>query len=174
MRIMDKSKLNVVKKLDGTVEMGYNYTDNNPMTEFNWGNYDLVNVKTREQVRFKDLVLFADKDEVFLYPPKLKSTRKKMEEYYIFNWIFLDDVRAEQILNNAIQNEKAAEEAKTWENPLFVDKTRMQEEIAALREFNNELVNIIRRNADYNTRTKYQVEDRLNQLESKFGQFYKK
>ena len=62
----------------------------------------MVNVLTKEQESFGSLILFADKDNVFLYPQRMRNTRKKEAAYELKNWLFIDDAKLKQVADNAI------------------------------------------------------------------------
>lgn len=100
MKIMNKSNLNIKKLNDGTYSIGYIYN----------GNFDvrgmeqvlMVNVLTKEQESFGSLILFADKDNVFLYPQRMRNTRKKEAAYELRNWLFIDDAKLKQTMDNEV------------------------------------------------------------------------
>lgn len=104
MKIVGKEKLEIKALNDGSIEIGYNFGNNNNNSL--WDLHEIVNINTREQFKLKDLFLLVDKNDVFLYTPAMQYLRKKDSNYKLSEWIFLNDSRAERALN------------KNWREPV--------------------------------------------------------
>ena len=111
MKIVDKNQLRVERKNDGTISLEFVLGGN-----FRLNPYEskalLVNGITKEMEEFGSLVLFAEGNDLFLYPYKYRNVRKRENNYSISNWVFKDDVRFDKIIKQIANNKKSKEVQK--------------------------------------------------------------
>ena len=111
MKIVDKNQLRVERKNDGTISLEFVLGGN-----FRPNPYEnkalLVNGITKEMEEFGSLVLFAEGNDLFLYPYKFRNTRKRENNYLITNWVFKDDSRFDRIIKQIANNKKSKDVQK--------------------------------------------------------------
>lgn len=107
MKDMNKNKLAITRLNDGSFDIQY-HLENNVNNSY-YDNFLMVNIMTKEQFYFKDLILRVDGNDIYLYPERSRSNRRKEENFKLINWIFVDDSRTNRVM-------AAAEEASKIES----------------------------------------------------------
>lgn len=120
MKMIDKNQLSIKRMNDGSIVLEFNLNSNNPISPYD-KKAILVNGITNEMEEFGSLVLFAEGNDLFLYPYKYRNVKKRENNYLITNWVFRDDINFDKILKNIANYKKAKELEKENKNTIHLN-----------------------------------------------------
>ena len=124
MKIIDKNQLKIERKNDGTISLEFSLGANYQLNPYEKKAL-LVNGITNEMEEFGNLILFAEGNDLFLYPYKYRNSRKRENNYMISNWVFKDDSRFDKIVKNIANNKKAKQSSNNeMSNNLWSNNTQ--------------------------------------------------
>ncbi len=97
MKFVDKKNL-LIRERNEKGEFDFEYNPNVIFNSDKYADYEVVNIKTKEKLLYKDLVLaISNKDGGYFYPPEMYGTTKVISEYKVKNWLFVNDSRSQAI-----------------------------------------------------------------------------
>lgn len=136
MKDMNKNKLAITRLNDGSFDIQY-HLENNVNNSY-YDNFLMVNIMTKEQFYFKDLILRVDGNDIYLYPERSRSNRRKEENFKLINWIFVDDSRTNRVMAAAEEASKIESDKVSRWNQTSNYFTRSGEVKPTLSIFNKE------------------------------------
>lgn len=119
MKLVDKNQLRIERKNDGTISLEFTLNGNYQISPYEKKAL-VVNGITNEMEEYGSLVLFAEGNDLFLYPYKFRNSRKRENNYLLCNWVFKDDSRFDKIIKNIANAKKAKDNKQSssnlWDN----------------------------------------------------------
>lgn len=86
---MANNFIKVKQMNDGNITLEYQYGGTN--SNSSWLKKDIINAKTNEMELFENIQVYADGNDVFIFPSSFNNVRKRNDDYLLSNWVFNDD-----------------------------------------------------------------------------------